>query len=132
MYLLRNEEPSLTQGSPAWSTGAGKRSFHRGNPSTPVRQKVAGYPDVLFKKARTWTNSHSGNHPGLWQRNNDLGGVRDIKVETVLCDFKARAGGRATIVSILSPPPTWLNLNLHWPSEIHSFDQSEALRPHPT
>ena len=46
-----------------------------------------------------------GTHPGLWQRDSSLGGVRDVQGKTELCGFRVRAGGTAAIITALSPLP---------------------------
>lgn len=133
---------STTLGSPAQGTSTGKGG-HRisvGIPSAQVRWEAARNPGIFLK--RQCTNSLPGTHPGLWQMDDSSGIARVIKRETESCDFGMRAGGRASIASVLSPPtktahrhhfsmesppPTRISLV----SYTGSFPATNSLMPHP-
>lgn len=44
-------------------------------------------------------------HPGLWRRDYGSRSVRDIEEEIKLCGIRARAGEKATLVTVLSILP---------------------------
>lgn len=52
------------------------------------------------------TDSLPGTLPGLQERDSGSGGTRNIQGKTELFGFTARAGRTATVVPVLSPPPT--------------------------
>lgn len=89
-----------------------------GIPSTWVGQEAAGNPGVLLKGPHT--DSLTGAHPGLQQMDGDSGGARDTQGENELCGFRAMAGGTATTVPVLIPPPVqptgWHHLSCVEPS----------------
>lgn len=87
----------------------------------------------------------SGTHPGLQQVDGDLGGTRDIQGETELYDFRARAGGKAAIIPVLSylsvqttgrchfvcvcvqPSCQTAKYEFHWLDEICSLHPGDSL-----
>lgn len=81
------------------------------------------------------------------QRDCDSGSTKDIQ-KTQLCSFRAKIGGTATILPVLSSflmqtactdtvfpvfslPPIQLNLNLCWAGELFSFHPLDSLGPGP-
>lgn len=65
-------------------------------------EKVAGNTGFLLKDSHI--GSFSATHPALQQRNDSLGGVREIQRQ--LCGFRVRAGKKAIIVP-------WVDLSFH-------------------
>lgn len=104
--------PSPRPGSPACSISARKRSPHDiwlwksvGILSDSVRQKTPGYLDVHLKGL--FTDSLAYRHsPWAPAEGQQLKSSKDIQGEIEWCGFGARAWGTATIVSVLSLPPT--------------------------
>lgn len=99
------------------------------------------------ERAHTQTHPLTGIHPGLWWRDGDLGGIRDIQGKTELCNYRARARGTAAIIPVSSPPPmyptggfylscvepflTQPNVNLHWPGKLQALYLANCLGLHP-
>lgn len=70
-----------------------------------MRWKAARNPGILLKFPCT-DSFTPGPYPGLWQRNSSLGVARDVQGETEIGDYRARTGGTAAIVLVLSPVVT--------------------------
>lgn len=85
-----------------------------------------GNPGILFK-GPAHELLFTGTHPGLWQKDGDLGGSRVTQEDTELCGFWQRAGGTATKFPVLSPSPSLsknaIFLGLSTPSKCHGLGE---------